>query len=143
VIEIFRKLLDNPGRTTPGILQESARNSVPSVVRASHLKAHVSGACVPTSGTYTVLGVATYSPLELELFDEIEVSYQRWGDRAEVTVFDLSGCDDIRDVMDHLPSVAVTKQTPLVAIWADGKLVNSQSGFRMTREALERIGVLK
>jgi hypothetical protein len=140
---MFKELLDNPSRIEPGPLQKTARQQFPAVVGKSHLKQHTSGSDVPTSGKYTIIGIATYSPLELQLLDDLDATYPQWGSTGMVAVFDLMECSDLGDARKHLPIFATVKQTPVVAIWDDGRLIASQTGLRMTREALQGAGFLK
>jgi hypothetical protein len=139
---MFTELLDNTKPPIePGPLQTRARKQFPSVVRKSHLKLYLPGSQVPSSRKYALIGIATYSSLELQLLDELEATYPQLS--GEVAVFDLMGCSNLCDIRDHLPMFAVVRQTPVVAIWDKGRLIASQTGLRMTREALQSAGFLK
>ena len=139
---MFSELLDNKkSLVEPGPLQTRARKQFPSVVQKSHLKPYMPGSEIPSSGKYAILGIATYSPLELQLLDDLEAISPQWV--GEVAVFDLMECSDHCDMRNHLPMFAVIRQTPVVAIWDKGELIASQTGLRMTREALQNAGFLK
>jgi hypothetical protein len=140
---MFHELLDNPNRCEPGPLQSAARRRFPSIVQKSHLGQRDPGDAIPSSGKYAIIGIATYSPDELRLLDEVETAYPRWGTTSRVAVFDVMECKDMEDVKKHIPAFATVVQTPVVALWDGGKLVSAQTGLRMTREVLQDAGLLK
>ena len=139
---MFHELLLNPRRLEPGQLQSIARGKFPSIVTQSHLEQHVPGSPVPIHGKFVIIGVATYSPDELRLLDEVEAAYAQWG-KTKVVVFNVLDCNDMNDMRRHVPPLMMVVQTPIVALWDNGKLVTSQTGLRMTREVLQNAGLLK
>ena len=95
---MFHELLDNPSRTEPGRLQAAALKQFPDVVRRSHLNFDESGQSPPHSGKYALIGIAVYSPKELQLLDAIDANYVNWRGIATVAVFDLMECKKPQDV---------------------------------------------
>jgi hypothetical protein len=140
---MFHELLENPKRLEPGPLQSDARRLFPAIVQRSHLEQHVPGSAVPTTGKYVIIGVATYSPDELRLLDDLEAAHARWGGTSKVVVFDVLDCNDMNDMRKHVPSLMVVVQTPVVAFWDGGKLVASQTGLHLRHEVLHKAGLLK
>lgn len=140
---MFHELLENTQRLEPGILQADVRKRFPSTVQKSHLEPHVPGSTVPRSGQYVVIGVATYAPEELRLLDDMEAAFPQWGKTSKVAVFDVLDCKNMDDMRRHLAPFMIAKQTPVVALWNNGKLIASQTGLHMTHEVLRGAGFLK
>ena len=133
-VTMFHELLDNAGRLEPGPLQTAARQRFPSIVKRSHLERRVVGDPVPCNGKYIIIGIASYSPRDLRLLDEVDAAYRLWKDVAKVAVFDLMECRDRNDVERFLLNSADVKQTPVVEIWDGGQLMTFQTGLpRRTR----------
>ena len=139
---MFHELLDNPKRCEPGPLQSDARRLFPSLLQTSHLEPRLAGSPVPGTGKYAIIGIATYSRDELALLDEVESAYLQWGKTFKVVVFDLMECKDMEDVKKHVPPFAEVAETPVLALWDSGKPVEMQTGLRMTREGLQKAGLL-
>jgi len=97
---------------------------------------------VPSAGKYVVLGIATYSPEELQLLDDLEAAHEQWERSSKVVVFDVMACRDMNEMREYVPPFRVVVQTPVVALWDGGKLVESRTGLRMTRELLQNRGLL-
>jgi hypothetical protein len=124
---MFRELLENPNRIEPGPLQAAARKRFPGVVRRSHLDYFCMSQHPPYSGKYILIGVASYSPDELQLLDAVDAAYPAWRGTAKVAVFDLTECKDPRGVLAHysppppypppVPLSFNSVQSPIVGIW--------------------------
>ncbi|HLN32455.1 MAG TPA: hypothetical protein VK395_32305 [Gemmataceae bacterium] len=140
---MFHELLDNPKGNEPGPLQSNAHRLFPSVVKKSHFERRLPSDPVPSDGKYIILGIATYSPEELQLLDDVEAAHQHWDKASKVVVFDVMECRDMNDMRGYVPPLGVVVQTPVVAFWDGGKLVESQTGLRMTRELLQNRGLLR
>jgi hypothetical protein len=139
---MFHELLENPTGREPGPLQANARQLFTSVLERSHLKPRLPGAPVPDEGEYVILGVASYSPDELQLLDEVEAVHHQWAASSKVAVFDLTTCKGMTDMKGYLPPLSVVAQSPVVALWDRGKLIASTTGLHMTRELLRNRGLL-
>lgn len=139
---MFHELLENANRIEPGPLQASARRQFPGLVRSSHFEKRTPGASIPATGRYVIIGIASYSREELQLLDEVNAAFHRWGPTATTAVFDLMECTDAREVRECAPPFVHVSQTPLVAVWDDGMLVEAQAGLCKAREALKNAGVL-
>ena len=138
---MFHELLNNPNQREPGPLQADARVLFPSVVKKSHLVERVPGP-LPSSGKFLILGVATYSPAELRLLDEVEAAHARWKNTTTVYVFDMTQCQSMSDVRGYVPPFFAVVQTPVV-VWGDGgKEIAAETGLRMTQDVLTRAGIL-
>jgi hypothetical protein len=140
---MFRELLDNVGRLEAGPLQSAARQRFPLIVKKSHLERRVVDDPVPCDGKYIIIGIASYSPRDLRLLDDVDAAYALWKDAAKVAVFDLMECRDMNDVGRFLLNAVDVRQTPVVEIWDDGQLVTFQTGLPMTHKVLQNAGLLK
>ena len=98
---MFHELLDNPNRIEPGPLQAAARKQFPDVVRRSHLDFFMAGQHPQYSGKFVLMGIAVYSPRELQLLDAVDAAYPDWQGMAKVAVFDLMKCKTPHDVLEH------------------------------------------
>ena len=151
---MFHELLDNPTRIEPGPLQAAARKRFPDVVRRSHLDFFdKAGQRPPYSGKFVLIGVAIYSPRELQLLDAVDATYPDWRGIAKVAVFDLMDCKDPSDVLEHyLPSPPYRQsllgfgslpQSPIVGIWDGAVLLALETGLYDTQELLRNERLLK
>src|SRR5262245_53105905 len=102
---MFYELLDNSQRIEPGRLQLRARQRFPTLVQKSDLQQALPGDPRHTSNKsrYLILGVATYSPDDLRLLDEVESSHAQWEQHWNVAVFDVMECKDMADVRQFTP----------------------------------------
>jgi hypothetical protein len=152
---MFRELLDNPNRIEPGPLQAAARKQFPDVVRRSHLEFFKVGQHAPYNGKYALIGIAVYSPKELELLDAIDAAYSDWRGTAKVAVFDLMECKDPRDALEHYfppppyglgPLLFVPRlvpQSPIVGVWDGAVLKAIETGLHDAQKLLRNEGLLK
>ena len=134
---IFAELLASTPSVEPRDLQSRAKQSFPVRVGQSHMLMRQPSTPIPGTGTFVVIGVASYSPMELQLLDEVDVAHKDWQSKAQIAVFDVLDCQTMADFEKYLPSVGSVMQSPVAAIWIDGKLVAKQTGLRMVREALK------
>jgi len=150
---MFHQLLDNPNRIEPGPLQAAARKQFPDVVRRSHLDFFVAGQHPRHSGKFVLIGIAVYSPRELQLLDAVDASYPDWRGIAEVAVFDLMECKDPRDVLEYylpgppyrLSSLGFRSvpQSPIVGIWDGAVLSALETGLYDTQKLLRNERLIK
>ncbi len=150
---MFHELLDNPNRIEPGPLQAAARKNFPDVVKRSHLELIKTGQYPSNIGKYVLIGVAVYSPKELQLLDSVDVSYPNWRGNATVAVFDLTECKNKSDVlMYYFPtpthqsnpcSLEFVPQSPIVGIWDGAVLLDLKTGLYNTQELLRNEQILK
>jgi hypothetical protein len=147
---MFHELLDNPNRIEAGRLQAAARKQFPDVVQRSHLELFKAGQHSPYSGKYALIGIASYSPRELQLLDAVDAAYPDWRDIAKVAVFDLMECKDPRDVLEHYllyqltsPSIRFVPQSPIVGIWDGAVLLALETGLYDTQKLLRNERLLK
>ena len=141
---MFQELLENPNHIEPGSLQAAARKQFPDVVRRSHLEYFKAGQHPPYGGKFVLIGVAVYSPKELQLLDAVEAAYPDWRDIAKVAVFDLMECRDPFEVVMHYfltppyrphPFVfGFDAQSPIVGIWDGAVLSALESGLLQRAE---------
>lgn len=150
---MFHELLDNPNRVEPGPLQAAARKQFADVVRRSHLALLEAAQHPPYSGKFVLIGVAVYSPGELQLLDDLNAAYADWRDIAKVAVFDVMDCKDTSDVIrryilppPHRPNPLgprVLPQSPIVGIWDGAVLSAFETGLYGTQKLLRDERLLK
>jgi hypothetical protein len=150
---MFRELLDNPNRIEPGPLQAAARKQFPDVARKSHLDFLNAGRHPPYSGKYVLIGIAIYSPNELQLLDAVDAAYPDWRGTAKVGVFDLMECKDPREVLRHyFPSppsrlsplgFSFVPHSPIVGIWDGAVLMAVETGLYDAQKLLRNERLLK
>ena len=150
---MFHELLDNPNHIEPGPLQAAARKQFPDVVRRSHLDFFVAGQHLPSGGKFALIGVAVYSPRELRLLDAVDAAYPDWQGIAKVAVFDLTECQDPREVLErYLVSPPYRRssldfrfvpQSPIVGIWDGAVPLALETGLHDTQKLLRNERLLK
>jgi len=147
--EMFAKLLENPrGQVLPPTLQSEAAKNFANLVAKSHLKLRKPCATI-REDSFVIIGAASYSPLELELLDEINDRFDQWKFRGNVYVFDIATCQGLQDLdayFRHFPSMPILprpiEQTPILAIFQSGQVVDFQQGLENTRNSLTAWGAL-
>lgn len=126
---LFKELLDNPDRITAGELQASAQGRFPEMVQNSSLSLRRIGDEMAADKIVAIIGIATWSPLELQLLDEINDSYPMWSGSREVFVFDLAACKDYADAVAHLSHPPNSIATPMLIIRKDREIIGSSVGI--------------
>ncbi len=77
---MFRELLDNPSARHPRELQADSAKNFPNKVASSKLKLLQPGRPI-TEDAVILIGVGSYSVLDLELLDRLDQSALRWSDQ--------------------------------------------------------------
>ena len=80
---------------------------------------------IPTTGTFLLVGVATWSGYDMKLFDEVELAI----DKPDVVgVFDMQEAQSPDDFASRIPGLRDVVQGPVVGLWGNGLLIESGSG---------------
>lgn len=138
----FASLLANPGTDSPTVIQYNAERRFGQQVSQSGLHRREPAAPVP-SGLYVVIGIATYSPLELAMLDDLDFRSPSWANGLRIEVFSVLECQSIGDVRRYLPGIMQElRQTPIVGVWNDRELTACATGLRESQDLLARIGAL-
>jgi hypothetical protein len=151
---MFHELLENPNKIEPGHLQASARKLFPDVVRKSHLELFTRGQSFPQHGKYVLIGVAVYSPKELQLLDAVDAAYSQWRNISQVAVFDLMEYKDRYDLQMHFLSPPMYQpnprfyfrfipESPVVGLWDGSVLTSLETGFYGAEKLLRNEGFLQ
>ncbi len=91
------------------------------VLAKSHLHVWRPGCPVEGRGTRTLIGVATYSLLDLYMLDQVDEAIDSSTVHPRrVDVFDVSECRSMADLEGYVPGIGEVFQTPIVGIWDDG-----------------------
>jgi len=139
----FAELLVNSRGRMPGDVQAEAAREFCCRVRKSRLYLRRPDEPL-ASGTVVVLGVASYSPEELTLLDDIDARYDhRPPDITRVDVFNVLDCHSQQDFQKFLPgSQSDVHQTPVLGIWIDQQLQSIVTGLAAVRKTLASLGML-
>ena len=141
-MKTFASLLANPGADFPATVQQNAERRFGQQISQSRLHRRELSE-PPGVNQYVVIGIATYSPLELALLDEINSQSRLWSDRWRIDVFSILGCKSLDDFQKYMPGVKQEiHQTPVVAVWDQGKLVTCTTGLKASRDLLQHIAIL-
>jgi hypothetical protein len=122
-LDLFRH--DTP--PPPGQIYADDRSALfPNVVsRSPRLKLWPVSEPVPTTGTFLLIGVATWSGYDMKLLDVLE----HLPDGPDVIgVFDTDECRSADDFEKRIPGIGLPYQTPGVGLWQDGQPVASGWG---------------
>lgn len=138
----FADLLAAKPPFDPADLQSRAQQQFPSLVSQSHLQPRKPCGPIPSAGIQVVIGVASYSPQELELLDDVNSAYNNWRGKVQITVFDVLECQAMSNFEKYLPGAGLVAQSPVVAVWEGGNLAAQQTGLRMVREVLKARQIL-
>ena len=137
----FASLLANPGADSPAIVQKNAERRFGQQVSRSGLHRREPSEPVP-AGLYVVIGIATYSPLELALLDDLDFRSPSWANGLRIDVFSVLECQSIDEVRKYLPGITQElRQTPIVGVWNDRELTACAIGLRESQDLLGRVGV--
>ncbi|HEV3144311.1 MAG TPA: hypothetical protein VGZ47_10530 [Gemmataceae bacterium] len=97
----------------------------------SHLRLWQPGDPVVAVPIRVLVGVATYSALDLRLLEIIDRKLEeasRNGATLHVEVFNVLECRDQADFEKYIPGIGTVFQTPVVGIWENGVLVHRATG---------------
>lgn len=152
---MFAELLSNPqGRVRPPELQAAAARDFSSLVDKSHLT--LASENLPIADeSFALIGIASYSPLELEMLDEVDSQFDQWKSIGNVYVFDIASFQRQALLQEFLvtacrhadlsSSCSLSKpieQTPVLVLVKSRKLIAVQQGLACTRNVLKTWGAL-
>lgn len=138
---MFAELLSDQCNRSPAELQDDAASSFSAYVAKSNLRERRPSEPI-SKRKHVILGVASYSPQELELLDEIDANHARWKHAYTVYVFDVSGCQSMSDLERYLPGSQNVDQTPIVGVWPGNGRARLSTGLRATHDLLESFNLL-
>ena len=139
----FSSLLNYVQGRQPGEAQASARSDFPNRFCRSRLKLRKPDSRIPVTGDRFIIGVASYSPEELSLLDQLEKSLNNGTSGAiEVEVFDVLNCSNPKDFEKYIPGIDGVYRTPLIGVIHDGQLVARATGLEEVVETLRHYKVL-
>jgi hypothetical protein len=152
---MFTELLNNPqGRVRPPELQATAARDFSSLVNKSNLKLASENFPIGDE-SFALIGVASYSPLELEMLDEVDSRFDQWKSSGCVYVFDIASFKRHADLQEFLATACLDsdygaacslpqqfEQTPILVLVKSRKLIAFQQGLECTRNVLKTWGAL-
>lgn len=143
-LDLFR--YDTP--PPPGQIYADDRSALfpKAVARSTRFRLWGPDEPIPTTGTFLLIGVATWSGYDMKLLDVLE---QTPCGPDQIGVFDVQECQSAQDFEKRIPGISDVFQTPAVGLWHDGQLLASAWGhegrkliFRACRIDPERMGEL-
>ena len=141
-MSIFAELLANPDVNSPATVQRNAERSFRRQISRSGLHRRDPSEQIPP-GVYVVIGIATYSPLELAMLDEIDSHSPSWPNGLRIDVFSVLECKSMEDLQQYLPGIKQdVYQTPIVGVWTDKKLSACTTGLAESRDLLRQVDVV-
>jgi hypothetical protein len=150
---VFRDLLDNPSARHPRELQDDSAKKFPSTVAGSNLKLLHPGHAI-TDDAVILIGVASYSVLDLELLDRVDQGVSRRSPRFKIYVFDMAAFSTFEDLEVGLHSAGLSfiwphhkqwppvRQTPIVLVSMAHQAIEFRQGVGPCQRLLEDLGVL-
>jgi hypothetical protein len=139
----FTSLLKFTQGQLPAAAQELAHERFPGTVFGSGLRLRRPFEPIPPQGRHFIIGVASYSPPELQLLDDLETSLHQPGSISnDFEVFDVLDCHEMSDFARFIPGIAEVYRTPVLGIIIDGTLVQQASGLEDVKSALRRFSVV-
>jgi hypothetical protein len=144
-VSTFSSLLKYGKGTAPSGAQKKARADFPERVSQGKLTLRNPSEPIPRSGKHFIIGIATYSPDELHLLDQVENSLENVRNRiagAEVEVFDVLDCLTMSDFERYIPGIDNVHRTPVIGVIVDGKLIDRATGLAEVTSTLRRFNVL-
>jgi hypothetical protein len=86
-----------------------------------------------------LIGVAPYSAYDLKLLEVLnELPLDPASDRIDV--FDVLACQKQEDFEKYVPGIGKVFQTPVVGIWGNGKLEETNSGHSAREQLILPLG---
>jgi hypothetical protein len=150
---VFRELLDNPSARHPRELQADSATKFPEMVASSKLKL-LKPLSPITEDAVLLIGVASYSVLDLELLDRLAQNAHQWSDQFSIYVTDLATVHSIEDLQLYFftppfwfsrPECSEwppVKQTPIVVVLKADAVVEFRQGVGPCQRLLEDLNVL-
>jgi hypothetical protein len=93
---------------------------------------------IPATGDRLLIGVATWSAHDLALLDAVSAALPTRSRGLAVDVFTVADCSSPQAFERYVPGIGNVFHTPVVGLWADGRLVETASGKR-GRELIARV----
>jgi hypothetical protein len=125
---MFAELLKRSEDMTPSEQQYLVEREFPDVVRASAVHLWRPGDPISGMRQRLVVGVATYSVLDLMLLDRLETHARRHTESLRVDVFNTLDCRRHEDFQDYIPGLGDVYHTPVAGLWESGQFVAGGSG---------------
>jgi hypothetical protein len=150
---VFGQLLENPTAKHPRELQDDSARRFPGQVDSSNLKL-LKPWPLMTGDAVVLIGVASYSLLDLELLDRVNQSFSRWRDRFTIYTFDIATYNNFDDLKSFLFSGPFwlscpdprqwppVQQTPIALVLKAHKAIEFTQGVGLCQRLLEDMGVL-
>jgi hypothetical protein len=135
----FVELLRIDGSQSVADQQAYASQQLPILLSGTSLHKWKPGDAISTKGLRMLLGVASYSPFDLQLLDLLNEKISPANNSSiQVDVFNVLECTNMEDFSCYIPGIAKVYQTPVVGIWKDGVLFDQAWG-RAARDLIGRI----
>jgi hypothetical protein len=139
----FVDLLQNGEGQSVADQQAYASQQLPILLSGTNLHRWSPGQAISAKGLRMLLGVAPYSPLDLQLLDLLNEKMSAANNSSiQIDVFNVLECPTMEDFSRYIPGISRVYQTPVVGIWKNGVLVEQAWG-RAARDLISRVLDLK
>jgi len=127
---MFLALLASREHLPAGEKQRLAQIDFPSAVERSKLNLWKPGDAIQKEGRRLLVGIATYSGLELTMLDTINcVLTSAKGPQIRVDVFDCDLVDGRENLDLYVPGLHPILHTPIAGLWIDSQTATQCCGF--------------
>ena len=117
------------GSGTPSQQQDFARTHLPLAVANSELHLWLPDMGMASEGTRVLVGIATWSPYDLTLLDQLQVKLAAGEHQTFIDVFDVDTlCHGPDNFENCIPGIGRVFQTPAVGVWRNGIKAKSAWG---------------
>jgi hypothetical protein len=130
---VFQELLKPVANSTPAEDIDRVSDQLPDRVEQSHLHWWQTDSASTPGKTLLIL-VAPWSHYDLVLLDLIEeelIEGAKIREVAEVAIFvdNIDRYETLEQIKEMIPLIKSVPQTPVSAVWEDGKLKKTSSGY--------------
>lgn len=126
LLRLFRSSAEPDGSLA--LAQQKIDDLFPAVVAKSPFRLWAPGDAIAAQGKRLLIGVATWSGLDMQFLDFLARRLQEVPGGLIVEVFNVASCPSQDALERYIPGIGMVFQTPVVGFWSDGKLVDKRSG---------------
>src|SRR5262245_50754445 len=127
----FTDLFRSPSpaeETSPGQRQQAIDARFPSLVAGSPFRLWRPGDPFPQAGRRLLVGVATWSALDMALLDALAEAMREPPVALTVDVFNSADVVSHAGFESYVPGISPVFHTPVVGLWSEGRLTQAASG---------------
>jgi hypothetical protein len=131
VMPTFSDLVQPIPGVEPGPRQELADSRFPQLAASHGFRVWRPDDPIPHTGERMLIGVATYSTLEMDLLDRLTPLVASLKPRGcVIELFNVRDVQSMADFEQFVPGIGSVYQTPIAGLWAQGLLVAKGTGAK-------------